>query len=468
MTYFKSGRMCVLAATILVFASSSSLLADEISGPVAYNLDVRIEPGPGDITVQGKVEFENPGSGSFKFNLHETFSIKTLLVNGKPASFSFEAAKFSPLTPAAKVVVVSLPPGVPPGKTRMDIEYAGRLKKLPEFNAAPEGTPSMDDQVNSHLVELAGFSSWYPQFSFGGAPVNAEFELSLPQGWISICSGKELEERVEAGRSITRWSSPKDFDLLIVASPNFQKKYFRQSGVDIEIYHTRMPEKFIEAEVQQIASVVKLYTDRLGETTIPGGKVRHVYSPKRKGQGKAGTARPGLIVTSEGITLESLASDPHFSLFQPIAHEIAHFWWNFGAGQGDWINEASAEYFSAISVQKIISEAEFRSILKDYRKQVDGLPADAPSLATVPFVNDDVRYVVRYFKGALLLYFLRQTVGDDVFFAACREFFHSYDGKATGTPEFRSFWKAKLRDKGKLLDVWLDSAGGLPGQNAKP
>ena len=326
----------------------------------------------------------------------------------------------------------------------------------------------MDDQVNSQLVELAGFSSWYPQFSFGGAPVNAEFELSLPQGWISICSGKELEERVEAGRSITRWSSPKDLDLLIVASPNFQKKSFRQSGVDIEIYHTRMPEKFIEAEVQQIASVVKLYTDRLGETTIPGGKVRHVYSPKRKGQGKAGTARPGLIVTSEGITLESLASDPHFSLFQPIAHEIAHFWWNFGAGQGDWINEASAEYFSAISVQKIISETEFRSILEDYRKQVDGLPADAPSLATVPFVNDDVRYVVRYFKGALLLDFLRQTVGDDVFFTACREFFQSYEGKPTGTPEFRSFWKAKLRDKGKLLDVWLDSPGGLPGQSAKP
>ena len=215
--------------------------------------------------------------------------------------------------------------------------------------------------------------------------------------------GKKLEERVNAGRSITHWFSPKDLDLLIVASPDFQKKSFRQSGVDIEIYHTRMPEKFIEGEVQQIASVVKFYTDRLGETNIPGGTVRHVYSPKRKGQGKAGTARPGLIVTSEGVTVESLGSDPHFSLFQPIAHEIAHFWWNFGAGQGDWINEASAEYFSAIAVQRISSETEFNSILEDYRKQVRELPADAPPLATVPFLNDDVGYVVRYFKGALML-----------------------------------------------------------------
>ena len=126
MKCLKSGMNYLFAAIILIFASPSSLLAEEIVGPVSYNLKVSIDPGPGDITVQGKVEFENPGPRSFKFNLHETFSIKTLLVNGKPANFSFEAAEFSPLTPAAKVVVVTLPLGIPSGKIRMDIEYAGR------------------------------------------------------------------------------------------------------------------------------------------------------------------------------------------------------------------------------------------------------------------------------------------------------------------------------------------------------
>jgi hypothetical protein len=135
-------------------------------------------------------------------------------------------------------------------------------------------------------------------------------------------------------------------------------KSVRQSGVDIEIYHTQMPEEFIEREVRQIAGVMKLYTDRLGETNIPAGTVKHVYSPKRKGQGMAGIGRPGMIVTSEGLTLESLAKDPKFSLFQGIAHEIGHFWWNFGAGQGDWINESFSEYFSSVAVQKISSEEE--------------------------------------------------------------------------------------------------------------
>ena len=457
----------LLAAIFLILGFSTFLFAEEENALVSYDLKVSVEPGQGEIAVQGKVEFDNPGSNNFKFNLHETFAITKLLVNGKVAGFSFAPAEFSPMTPAAKVVVVSLPPDLSPGKLRMEIAYAGRLKKLPESGAAPDQTPSMDDQVNSHLVELAGFSSWYPQFSFGGVPVRAEFELSLPQGWISIGSGKKLDEHVNAGRAITRWSSPKDIDLLIVASPDFQKKYFRQSGVDIEIYHTQMPIRFIEGEVQQVASVVRLYTDRLGETDIPGGTVRHVYSPKRKGQGKAGTARPGLIVTSEGVTLESLAQDPNFSLFQPIAHEIAHFWWNFGAGQGDWINEASAEYFSAVAVQKISSEAEFRSVLEDYRKQVGELPADAPPLSTVPFINDEVGYVVRYFKGALMLDYLRETLGEERFFPACRDFFQTYKGKSAGTSEFRSFWKARLGDQGKSVDLWLDSGGRLPGPAVK-
>jgi hypothetical protein len=344
----------------------------------------------------------------------------------------------------------------------MDIAYEGRLKKLPEFGAAPEGKPAMDDRVNPHLVQLAAYSSWYPQFEPAGA-IRSEFEVSLPTRWIAICSGRKQSERAMQGRAISRWSSPRDTDILIVASPDFKKKSFRQAGVNVEIYHTRMPEKFIDAEVRQVAAVVKLYADLLGETQIPGGSVRHVYSPLHKGQGKAGIARAGLIVTSEGCTLDALAQVPRFSLFQPIAHEIAHFWWNFGFGQGDWINESFAEYFSAVAVQKIESEKDFQSVLEDYRKRVGELPADAPSLSEVPFANGQEGFVTRYYKGALMLDKLREILGDEKLFLACREFFQTYKAKSAGTAEFRSFWEQKLNwQQKKTLDLWLDSKGGLP------
>src|SRR5208337_2589333 len=299
MDYVSRGTKKLLRVIFLVLGLSGFLVAEEKAMPVSYDLRVRIEPGPGDIAVQAKVEIplKNPQGRDFKFGLHETFTVKQLLVNGKKASFSFQPAEPSPMTPAFRNVVVSLPPDVSPGKIRMDIEYEGRLKNIPEFGTSPDQKQAMDDQVNARMVELAGYSSWYPQFVFG-EPVQVQMELSLPQGWISICSGKKLDEQVKDGRVITRWFSARDLDPLIAASPNYKEKSVRQSGVNVEIYYTQMPEEFVSGEARQIADVVKLYTDGLGETNIPGGTVKHVYSPKRKGQGKAGIARPGMIVTS--------------------------------------------------------------------------------------------------------------------------------------------------------------------------
>ncbi len=447
---------------ILFIAIPILLTASERPNPLAYDLKVSIEPDAGTISVQGTVDvpLEDAKASTLKFNLHETLEIKKLLVNGKRATFAYAPMEGPFPLPASRGIVVNLPPGLSQSTIRMDITYEGRMKVLPEFGSSPDMHHSLDDQINSRMVELAVFSSWYPQFAVG-QPLKAELALSLPQNWISICSGKKLEDNIKAGRAITHWSSPKDIDIVILASPAYKLKPLHESGVDIEIYHTHMPEQFIGQEGEQIASVMKLYAAELGETNVPNGVVKHVYSPKRRGQGKAGFARPGMIVTSEGLTLEALAQDPKFSLFQGIAHEIAHYWWNFGAGQGDWINEAFAEYFSAIAVEKLISEQAFGAVMADYRRQASELPSDAPSLSTVGMMQQG-SFVVRYYKGALMLDMLRHTMGDEEFFQACHEFFETYRDKSAGTPEFRSFWKTKLGSDEDLIYHWLDSRGGRP------
>lgn len=310
--------------------------------------------------------------------------------------------------------------------------------------------------VNAHMVELAGYSSWYPQLSFGKR-LHTELTVSLPQNWITVCSGKKLEERVENGRVVTRWSSP------ILGSRDCKKRSFEGAGFHIDVYYTQMPAQFVDNDGAQIVNSLKLYSDLLGNTNVPGGTVKHVFSPKRKGQGKAGFAQPGLIVTSQGLTLEGLAQDPKFPLFQGVAHEVAHYWWNFGYGQGDWINEAFAEYFSAVAMQKFSSDQEFRAIMADYRKQVSELAADAPPLATVPIWTD---FVVRYYKGAVMLDTLRQTMGDEKFFQASRCSSRVTRDKPTGTGEFRSFWKGKLGAQGGIIDAWLDSSGGMSKTDA--
>ena len=421
-------------------------LTEERSMPVSYDLKVTIDPELGTIAVCGKIDVprSEPASKRVQFGLHETFAIKQLSVNGHIVSFSFQPAEPTAINPATRNVLVNLPSDSQSDMIHLEMEYGGRLKEIAEFGTFPDQKQAMDDQINPRLVELANYSSWYPQFFVFGRPIKIALEVSLPQGWIAVCSGKNISDRVKDGRAITQWFSPNDTDILIAASPNYKRQVVYLQGAELEIYYTQLPEEFVESEGQQVAEVMKLFTGRLGETTIPSGTVKHVYSPKRKGQGRAGIARPGMIITSEGRILDALASDPKSSVFQDIAHEIAHFWWNFGAGQGDWINEAFAQYFSALAVEKVLSEQQFQSVLKNYRAAVHELPPEAASLSKVPF--DGSGFVIRYYKGSLLLDHLRHVLGDDAFFRACRDFFQTYKGRSIGTADFRSFWKTRLGD----------------------
>lgn len=452
-------RIHLLLVSAGVLLCSMVLWAQE--KPVAYDLKVTIEPKQGTLHAAGKIDVPvEPAARDLQFTLHETFEISKLTINGQPAKYKFERLEPIPIFPARRNVIVSLPATAPAGRILLEIQYGGKLKQFPEFGADPAQKLALDDQINGRMVELATYSSWYPEFGTFGHPLDIALGVSLPAGWISICSGKKIDEREKDGRIVTRWSSSRDNDILITAAPNYKRKVVPLSEGQLEIYYTQLPEAFINEEGQQIAAVMDLFTTGLGETTIPSGTVKHVFSPKRKGQGRAGISRPGMIVTSEGLVLEQVASDPKFSLFQDIAHELAHFWWNFGAGQGDWINEAFAEYSSAVAVERIVSEEQFQKVLDGYRSEVKELPEDAPSLAKVPF--DGSGFVVRYYKGSLMLDWMRQTMGSDQFYAAARDFFQTYRGKATGTAEFRSFWKQELGDKKDLLDVWLDSPGGVP------
>lgn len=438
------------------------VLASAHAAPLSYDMMVDIDPPASSMTVRGEMKVPvAPGAREIAFILHETFEVKELTVNGGKAAVSYQPVAPSAFTPAVRKVVVPLPKGV--GRTvRLGISYGGKLKPIPEWGSFDGQKLAMDDQINARMVQLASYSAWYPQFGSFGRRLQSELTVKLPRGWTAVCSGAQLSARSDDGRAATRWSSPDDFDIVIVAAPNFRKTSAAIAGGKLEIYDTRLPESFVGREIAAQSATLAFFTDRLGKTVIPGGAVRHVYSPLLKGQGRAGIARTGMVITSEGRVLDELAKHPDYSLFQDIAHEIAHFWWHFGAGQGDWINEAFAEYFSALAVRQVKSQKAFDERLAFYRQMVASLPADAPALATVP--ADGSWWAVRYCKGSLMLDALRTAMGDAAFFQAARDFFQQYKGKAAGTADFRAFWAARLGAKKDMLSAWIDAGGGLPMQ----
>ena len=446
---------------IFFFAFFHCLCSAQAAKPVSYCLKVRIEPESGGLFAEGKFRVipADQSRREFDFNLHGTFLVQGIKVNGLPADFRTERNEPWMIIPSSKKITVKIPEADDRKTLDVDIVYHGKLEEIPEFGASENQKWALDDRINPRMIELASYSCWYPQFSFG-VRFDTDLALTLPDGWNCVCSGEKTVEWKEDGRTLSRWLSGGDTDIVIVGSPRLKLKTHKGNQINIHLYHTQMPDDFLDSEIRQIEQVVELYSRLLGTTVIPGGTVKHVFSPKRKGQGGAGIARPGMIVTSEGRTLDGLKKDPGYSLFHGIAHEIAHFWWNFGSAQGDWINETFAEYFASVADQHIVSEKKFADNLEKYGDLVEGLTADAPPLSSVPFAEGETNYIVRYYKGSLMLDDIRGRIGDKLFFEICRDFFNAFHHDLVGTPEFRKFWEKRIPGFREVLYAWLDSSGG--------
>ena len=99
-------------ALLLFVAPPVFLMADEKNGPPSYDLKVSIEPDAGSMTVRGSVEvpLQNLAATNFKFNLHETFTITKLTVNGKDARFAYAPMVGQLPLPASGVWWLMSPP----------------------------------------------------------------------------------------------------------------------------------------------------------------------------------------------------------------------------------------------------------------------------------------------------------------------------------------------------------------------
>lgn len=456
------GLFLFYGASCVSFCSST----EGVVSPESYNLKVRIEPASGEIFVSGCVSLnvENADPENISFDLHETFDITSIRIDNEEARFITQENEPFLLNPASKKVQIELPKVDVSDIVEMEIKYHGTLKDIPEFGADSNQTLALDDQINSRMVELAVYSCWYPQFGYGHK-FDVDLEVSLPREWTCVCSGNRTESTVDDDRIISRWTARKDMDIVIIASPEFKQRTIESSAGRIEIYCSELPDAFIIKEAEDIESAMKLFTELLGRPYFSGEVIKHVYSPKKKGQGNF--ARAGMIVTSEGRTLDELEENPEVSYLHSISHEMGHFWWNFGYEQGDWINETFAEYFSLVAVQNISSQEEYNDCIVSYTDFVGSLPEDAPSLSTVPPVNDETGYVVRYYKGSLMLRHIREILGDEGFFSACRDFYRMCHDRKIGTDEFRIFWTDKLGKRHAVLNAWIESMGGMPEINSE-
>ncbi|MFZ9970069.1 MAG: M1 family aminopeptidase [Bacteroidia bacterium] len=160
-----------------------------------------------------------------------------------------------------------------------------------------------------------------------------------------------------------------------------------------------------------------------------------------------------------GMEHQTMSFMVNFS-FDLMAHELAHMWFGdmvtCGSWQDLWLNEGFATYLNAIALENMRGVDAFELHMRGLRFQV--CSQDGGSVFPKDTLNVSNLFSGRltYRKAAWVLHMLRDQLGDEAFFQACRDYLQAPDN-AYGfgyTPEFQA---ALERASGRNLDTFIQT-----------
>jgi ABC-2 type transport system permease protein len=338
--------------------------------------------------------------------------------------------------------------GFPNGGYGRDLVYNGTFTSafLPSFGYNEAVELSSDEIRKKHGLEKKDtdlpphddpFGLVNLLFSQDADFVHFEAIVSTQPDQIAVVPGYLQKEWEENGRRYFHYIQDTpiqyffsvvsaDFEVLLDEAylPDGQK-------VDIEIYHHPQHiynlDRFLAAYKDGLVYFSEKYSP------FQFRQMRILEFPRYAGFAQS---FPNTVPFSESFGWVADFSDPNdFDyVYFVTAHELAHQWWghqvppNYTRGS-NLISEALAEYSALILTEKAYGPDNMKRFLKDeLDRYLSGRSGE--SKKENAFINADRGYIW-YQKGALVLYALRDYIGDDAMDRALKGFVDEFGLKET-------------------------------------
>ena len=201
---------------------------------------------------------------------------------------------------------------------------------------------------------------------------------------------------------------------------------------------------------------------RLGHLRAPGRDARALRGAVRplpvRRLRLGGRRRPALRRPGDPDPVDLRARHPRLpaETESVVAHELAHQWFGDAVTpdtwQDIWLNEGFATYAEWLWVDHAGGNSPASSMVAGAHQSLQG---DEPVAPGDPGA-EDLFHTSVYWRGALALHALRETVGDDDFFAILQTWVERNDGASVNTADFVALAEEVSGDEvSALMDAWL-------------
>jgi len=288
---------------------------------------------------------------------------------------------------------------------------------LPDREELPE--PERDCTVHCANNVFDHAADWVPM----------ETVISTAPDQIAVAPGSLEKEWNANGRRYFRYKlDHPSMGFASFTSARYAVSREQWNGVSIEVYYLKEHPWNVPRMREAIRKSFEYYTANFGP--YPHRQARIIEFPRVAGFAQA---YPGTMPYSESVgfiaNLESPEAIDH--VFFVVAHEMAHQWWGHqvvGADmQGNtFLSESLAEYSALMVMEKEYGVGMIGKFLR-YNNDfyLKGRANDKKRERPLESVRNE-QFHIRYSKGGMALYELRQTIGEDAMNRALRRLLSQY------------------------------------------
>jgi aminopeptidase N len=427
-----------------IFSSVACCLATAgfaVSTPVAYDINVRIDPAARELSGAATIVVQ-PGK-SVELVLAQRFEVECLTVDGETAAAPRVASGLS----TWRLVAADTP-------RRIEMRWHGRLDALDATLDHRQTLDASKPVTGEEGTFLPAASAWYPRVR--GRMPGYRVSIDLPHGQRGIVPGRLVEETETGGRYRARFEFPHPAEGIdLMAGPYRVEiraiKTVHGKTVLLRTYFHPQIAELSAGYLDAVKSYIDLYDNWIGE--YPYTEFSIVSSPTPTGFGMP-------TLTYLGIDVLRLP----FIRATSLGHEILHNWWGNGVypdyARGNW-SEGLTTFMADYAYKESENDEAARGMRLEWLRDFAAVPAgqDRP-LVEFTSRTHGTSQIVGYGKAAMTFLMLRDLIGRDAFDAGIRRFWRDYRFKTAAWSVLeKSFATASKRDLSAFFAQWLTRQG---------
>ncbi|MEZ4795507.1 MAG: M1 family metallopeptidase [Flavobacteriaceae bacterium] len=278
-------------------------------------------------------------------------------------------------------------------------------------------------------------SNWLPSLDVMTDKMEFDLTLIIPSGSIAIANGT-LVSKIPKGPKVYwkfNMQQPMSSYLVAFAVGNFEHRTLTsESGIPIELYYEPKDSAYFEPTYRYTQQLFDFLGEEIG---VPYPWQNYKEVPIRDFL-YAGMENTGCTFFSEAFVTDSVAFKDR-NYINVNAHEMAHQW--FGnlvtetEGKHHWLHEGFATYYALLAERALFGTDYYYWKLFQSAEQLKALSEEGKGEY---LLDPKASSLTFYEKGAWALHILKETIGEDTFKNAVKNYLKKHAYQNVNTEDF--------------------------------